>query len=353
MRVKSAEFYPIVIWILVILVNGCTSPSLRAPSGSIGASFVDSESDQQTESSDFEHLKRRQELAEDFNQRELMRSKVQSDSGEEKFVSTSDQLSVEPKMRRSYSLRSRVTRDDFIDSSSEEGSLWASNGQTNYFFTKNKVRTPGDLISLVIENEMYKEIGFEIKKSLNLNEQSAELTLLSSAFKQKSLQDLYVRNPALFTKDDSRESKSMKDSIERGISSLPQNNSSDSRNESNSSLSELRKDLFLNIPKEIQEGVKTTQNLEDVQRLVHQISVKNVNIFPALELQPGDSMAGQILERYSNGNYKVRTIKRVFYRNGKSRFVKIVGTVKGADMGEDTDLINSGKLYEYRVEVAQ
>jgi len=272
----------------------------------------------------------------------------------EKFPSTHDDLRVDPQIKRSYLLRSRATRDDFIDSSSEEGSLWASNGQTNYFFTKNKVRTPGDLITLMIENDLYKEIGLEIKKSLNPIEQSHEVFILSSAFRQKSLQDLYARNPNLVTQDDSKQGNQNKASIDRGTSASTSLGAlQESKNESNAPLGDLRRDLFFNVQREIQEGIKNTQTLEDVNRLTHQLSIRNVNIFPTLELQPGDSMAGQIMERYPNGNYKIRTIKRVFYKNGKSRFVKIVGTIKGSDVSEDTDLINSGKLYEYRVEVAQ
>ena len=57
----------------------------------------------------------------------------------------------------------------------------------------------------------------------------------------------------------------------------------------------------------------------------------------------------EIVERYPNGNYKVRGSKKVKYRGG-SRLITMVGVVKGTDIAED-DTVNSGKLYEYRPEV--
>ena len=331
-----------------LMLMGCALPSLKGRDGrnsSAGQYDLSSSSNEKVELEDH---------SEDSRGVLLGEPKSPSSLRAEESLSTLDESKVDPQIKRSYSLRSRATRDDFIDAASEEGSLWASNGQTNYFFTKNKVRTPGDLITLMIENDLYKEIGLEIKKSLNPSEQSHEVFILASAFRQKSIQDLYVRNPNLLTQDEAKETQKTKIASGSGIAASPTTQpQQESKNESIGPLGDLRKDLFFNVQKEIQDGIKTTQTLEDVNRLTRQISIRNVNIFPAIELQPGDSMAGQIMERYPNGNYKIRTVKRVFYKNGKSRFVKIIGTIKGSDMSEDTDLINSGKLYEYRVEVAQ
>jgi flagellar basal body L-ring protein FlgH len=57
----------------------------------------------------------------------------------------------------------------------------------------------------------------------------------------------------------------------------------------------------------------------------------------------------EIVERYPNGNYKIRGTKRVLYKNGSPRLATVVAVAKGTDIGED-DVINSGKLYEYRLE---
>ncbi|CAM6054226.1 unnamed protein product [Sphagnum tenellum] len=71
--------------------------------------------------------------------------------------------------------RRRTTREDFVDKSQEEGSLWASGGQTNYYFTKNKVRSPGDIVTVKLENDLYKNIISEIKKTLTSPERNREL----------------------------------------------------------------------------------------------------------------------------------------------------------------------------------
>ena len=57
----------------------------------------------------------------------------------------------------------------------------------------------------------------------------------------------------------------------------------------------------------------------------------------------------EIVERYPNGNYKIRGTKRIPYRNG-ARMVNLIGIVRGTDITEE-DTIASGKLYEYRLEV--
>jgi flagellar basal body L-ring protein FlgH len=60
-------------------------------------------------------------------------------------------------------------------------------------------------------------------------------------------------------------------------------------------------------------------------------------------------MMGEIVERYPNGNYKIRAIKRIAYRGGY-RMLTMIGVAKSADITEE-DTIGSGKLYEYRLEV--
>jgi flagellar basal body L-ring protein FlgH len=60
----------------------------------------------------------------------------------------------------------------------------------------------------------------------------------------------------------------------------------------------------------------------------------------------------EIIERYPNGNYKIRGTKRVLYKNGTPRLVNLVGVVRGSDIAED-DTVPSGKLYEYRLEAVR
>ena len=199
----------------------------------------------------------------------------------------------------------RVTREDFIDRSQEEGSLWASNGQVNYYFTKNKVRSPGDIISITLENDLFKDIGAEIKHTLSEEERNKELRSSKSKF-ENSHSDQGAAPPL----------------TERGVAS---NSSTASPN-----------------PKPTATSVNKSATWNE-----------DFDIFSSIDVKLGDVMMGEIVERFSNGHYKIRGIKRIPYKMGPSKMVSVMGIVRTVDINEETDSINSGKLYEYRVQVAQ
>jgi hypothetical protein len=79
------------------------------------------------------------------------------------------------------------------------------------------------------------------------------------------------------------------------------------------------------------------------------ITPLHVNLASLISLKPGDSMMAEILERYPNGNYKIRASKVIQYRNTK-RMIRVLGIVRSSDISDD-DIVSSGKLYEYRVQV--
>lgn len=64
-----------------------------------------------------------------------------------------------------YSPGKRVTRDDFLDKSSEN-SLWDSQGQNNFLFSHNRRREAGDMVSADIEKELRREIQFQLWMTL-------------------------------------------------------------------------------------------------------------------------------------------------------------------------------------------
>jgi hypothetical protein len=80
--------------------------------------------------------------------------------------------------------------------------------------------------------------------------------------------------------------------------------------------------------------------------------VTDVDVGKSLALKTGDPLMAEIVERYPNGNYKVRATKRIPYKGGPPRFVNLVGVVKGSDIADD-DTVPSGKLYEYRIEASR
>ena len=82
---------------------------------------------------------------------------------------------LDPPTKRMYKNGMRATRADFVDESQNEGSLWASDGQTNYYFTKNKVRGVGDILTVTMEADMVNDVSTEVKRTLSPKEQDYEL----------------------------------------------------------------------------------------------------------------------------------------------------------------------------------
>ena len=96
---------------------------------------------------------------------------------------------------------------------------------------------------------------------------------------------------------------------------------------------------------------KAEQEDKQVKALRESVARKalwtDIDIASAVTIKPGETMMGEIIERFPNGNYKIRATKKVPYRDGH-RVVSVVGIAKNGDISED-DKINSGKLYEYQL----
>jgi flagellar basal body L-ring protein FlgH len=247
------------------------------------------------------------------------------------YLSASNTPVYTPETKRLYKHGNRATRDDFIDQSQEEGSLWASSGQTNYYFTKNKIRSPGDLITLTIENDLYRDIGIETKRTLSPREKTTELALLQEQLKTKFIADFQAnRKDTLSTSSAAPE---------RGLASTSTSTPKVDATPSPTPVATPSPEI-------------PPLSEEEIQKQMPKATFADVNIQPQLDLKTGETMMGEIIERYPNGNYKIRTVKRIPYKKGPPRLVSVVGIVKSADINDETDIINSGKLYEYRVEVS-
>ena len=83
----------------------------------------------------------------------------------------------------------RATRNDFVDRSQDSGSLWSSSGESNFFFSKNRARSPGDVLEITIESEMLRDIQAEVRRTLTHDEVDHELNLLESARAKRSEKD--------------------------------------------------------------------------------------------------------------------------------------------------------------------
>lgn len=239
------------------------------------------------------------EQSEESYRRDLYRGRDVAANADESGQLPSYQKSPNliPQSRNLYKNGMRATRADFRDEDSNEGSLWASGGQTNYYFTKNKIRAIGDILTIQLDDSMVKDVGSEIKRTLSKEEYEAELMLAQERLKAQALGPTTEgaagnRAPA---------------------------------------------------------GENTTEQKE-VE--VREATAADVNVLPQVELKKDDTIMAEIIERYPNGNYKIRGTKRVNYKTGTPRLVQVIAIAKSSDINED-DTISSGKLYEYRLEAVR
>jgi flagellar basal body L-ring protein FlgH len=56
----------------------------------------------------------------------------------------------------------RATRQDFVDKLPQENSLWDGQGQSNYLFSNNRRREPGDMITAQVEKDLRREIQYQL-----------------------------------------------------------------------------------------------------------------------------------------------------------------------------------------------
>jgi hypothetical protein len=220
---------------------------------------------------------------------------------------------VDPAVRRQYKNGSRATRADFVDESQNEGSLWASDGQTNYYFTKNKIRSVGDILTINVEADLLRDIGLEARRTLTPREREYELAAAQERIRAKVL-------------------------------GLPSPDGDGKDQVASSAAAPARAPAAAATPAP---GAVPAAEPE-----IPSATFADVDVTKSLAIKAGDAMMGEIVERYPNGNYKVRATKRIPYKGGPPRLVTLVGVVKGSDIAED-DTVGSGKLYEYRVTAAR
>ncbi len=202
------------------------------------------------------------------------------------------------RQNRTFALGDRATRNDFYDNAPGDGSLWANGNDANHFFTKGKVRSPGDIVSVKVDDVFVRQIAEEVKKTLTTAEQAVEMAL-------------HLKNNEL-TKDDQ-----------------------DLKAYRNVASDDLRSDEALAVKSRMEKAVRWSQ----------------VDLSKAIALNPNEELRAEIIDRFQNGNFKIRAVKRVLYR-GHTKLVSLVAVAPAADLDEK-DMIQSGKLYEYNIRVAR
>lgn len=238
------------------------------------------------------------------DRRDEVRGNLDGDGGDQ--ISYGNTPNLPPSTRRMYKSNNRATRADFIDDSQSEGSLWASDGQTNFYFTKNKVHAVGDILTLKLGQDLIRDIGLEVKRTLNDSERATELALAEERAQARAQAQQQAAGGG-------------KDSVTSSQAAPGADSGSSTSNPGGPSA--------------------------DVQP-------SDIDVSKSLELKPGDTMMVEIVQRYPNGNYKIRGTKRVMYKNGAPRLVNLTAVVRASDVGED-DTVDSGKLYEYRLQATR
>lgn len=265
---------------------------------------------------------------------------------------------VQPAQKRAYKNGDRATKADFMDEDQKSGSLWASDGQTNYFFTKNKVRGPGDIVTLTLEAPIASDLVQEAKRALSPAEMAKELATIQEGINSKYLPLIQKAEAELEAKKLAEKQKKETGNTDTVVASAaaPVANPGDQAatptpegsptREIASEKSLLANELGAILPA----GAPTARLIVgDKEYIVPKADPSAVDLASALEIKGGDTAMTEIVERFPNGNYKIRGIKKVNYKNGAPRYMQITGIVKAADISEE-DTTVSGKLYEYRIE---
>lgn len=175
----------------------------------------------------------------------------------------------------------RVTKNNFYnDSAKNENSLWSEEGQNNYLFSQNKLKVPGDLVTIFIEEDLRRDMVNEVKQVLPPEYRSEDIEV-----------------PGL-TKEKAQGAAGA------GTSVAPPT------------------------------------------------AVTGPNGQPGQEqkpLDPTDMMTAEVLERFPNGNLRIRGVKRIPFKT-QTRNLEVLAIVKGADVDEK-DVVKSSRFFEHRVEM--
>ncbi len=91
----------------------------------------------------------------------------------------------------------RITKKDFLEEATKnENSLWSEDGQSNYFFSRNKLKMPGDLITVLIEEDLKKTMINEVKRKLLPPEHRNQEVFIPGLTEEKPGPDSKQRAPA-------------------------------------------------------------------------------------------------------------------------------------------------------------
>jgi len=216
------------------------------------------------------------------NQRDAMRGPVQYSNAQ----------NIAPPVRREYKSGNRAKAEDFVDETPEDGSLWASNGQTNYYFTRNRTRTVGDIVNIEVEDGIVADVGTELRKTLTERERETELAVAHEKLKAGATGAKAGAPP----------------------------------------------------PAGKQKDASAAEEPE-----VRDATYADIDVKDGMQFASGETVMAEIIKRFPNGNYMLQSTRRIPYR-GTIRTMNMVAVARAEDVDQQ-DTVKSGKLYEYRIKV--
>jgi hypothetical protein len=220
-------------------------------------------------------------------------------------------LAERPVLQKKYKNGYRATRGDFIDDAKGDGSLWNSDGQTNYFLTKNNVHSNGDLISVITDDSFVRDIAAELKRTMTPDERENEMELAQERNRR----------------------------IANGLPADP-------------NAPAVKNDKVASAQSAASRSPASTDAFGEKQEIsVPPVPWADVDLRKSMEIKAGEPIMTEVLERYPNGNYKIRGLKRIRV-HGQTKMVSVVAIAKHSDITPD-DTIPAGKLYEYRIEAVR
>lgn len=236
-------------------------------------------------------------------EREAMRRSQRESEDEDQ-----PKLATRPVLQKKYKKGDRATRADFVDDSRDDGSLWTSEGQTNYFLTKNQIKSEGDLVTVITDEDFIKDVAAELKRTLTPDEREAETEIAQERLQRKAM-------------------------------GLPEN------------VTPGAGDQVASTQAAADRTPASTNKAEKKDVDVPTVAWADVDLRKSIEIKATDPVMMEVAERYPNGNYKLRGLKRIRF-HGQTKMISVMAIAKNSDISED-ETINSGKLYEYRIEAVR
>jgi hypothetical protein len=215
--------------------------------------------------------------------------------------------------KRRYQPLKRITRESLLDNGLDEGSLWSSIGQTNYYFIKNKVKDPGESVQLTIDQDLYKEILREIMASLKPHE------------KDRSLEE-YKRG--LIAKLKAEEKKPPADPAVTPPETLLTNNPI------------------------INNTLMLANNAEEKVEMIKDLPFHLLDISEQIEISLSESIRAEVTARLPNDILYVRAFKKIISPTVGVKVISIAGKIKTADIMEEQNTVLGSKLYDTEIDIS-